>query len=107
MIFNDLPGAEVILPGLSDLQSGESNTIGALLIAIAATRLTEAGLDIPKHYLASEPELTLYARLQEERKDAYTYYNALLNRLISFCNALELSCKHQPSNTALEPTVQK
>lgn len=35
MSFNDLPGAEIILPGLSDLHSGESNTIGALLVAIA------------------------------------------------------------------------
>lgn len=90
MISNDLPGAELILPGLSDLQSGESNTIGALLIAIAATRLTEAGLDIQKYNLAPEPELMLYARLQEEREDAYIYYNALLNRLNSFCNALEI-----------------
>jgi len=71
MIFDDLPGAEVILPGLSDLQSVESNTIGALLIAIAALGLTEAGLDIQKYHLASEPELSLYARLQEERQDAY------------------------------------
>jgi hypothetical protein len=47
MSLNELPGAEIILPGLSDLHSGESNTIGALLVAIAATRLTEAGLDIP------------------------------------------------------------
>jgi hypothetical protein len=91
MSLNDLPGAEIILPGLSDLHNGESNTIGALLVAIAVTRLTEAGLDIPKDHLASEPELTLYARLQDERDDAYPYYNALLNRLNSFCNALEIS----------------
>jgi hypothetical protein len=53
MSLNDLPGAEIILPGLSDLHNGESNTIGALLVAIAATRLTEAGLDIPRCHLAS------------------------------------------------------
>jgi len=104
MNFNDLPGAEVVLPGLSDLQSGDSNSIGALLIAIAAMRLTEAGLDIEKYHLASEPELTLYAHLQEERQDAYPYYNALLSRLNSFCNALELNYKYNPSNNALEPT---
>jgi hypothetical protein len=107
MNLNDLPGAELILPGLSNLQNGDSNTIGALLIAIAATRLTEAGLDIQKYDLASEPEMTLYAHLQDEREDAYPYYNALLNRLNSFCNALELNYKHQPSNTALESTSQK
>lgn len=52
MNLNELPGAEIILPGLNDLHNGESNTIGALLIAIASTRLTEAGLDIPKDHLS-------------------------------------------------------
>ncbi|MDZ8257608.1 hypothetical protein [Nostoc sp. ChiQUE01b] len=98
MNLNELPGAEIILPGLSDLHNGECNTIGALLVAIAATRLTEAGLDIPKDRLVPEPELTLYDRLQDERDDAYLYYNALLNLLNSFCNALELSYKYKPSN---------
>jgi hypothetical protein len=104
MNLNNLPGAEIILPGLSDLHTGESNTIGALLVAIAATRLTEAGLDIPNYHLAPEPELTLYARLQNEREDAYPYYNALLNRLNSFCNALEISQKYKSSNTGLKRT---
>ncbi|BAY74354.1 hypothetical protein NIES25_07670 [Nostoc linckia NIES-25] len=98
MNLNELPGAEIILPGLTDLHNGECNTIGALLVAIAAGRLTQAGLDIPKDCLVSEPELTLYARLQDERDDAYVYYNALLNVLNSFCNALELSYKYKPSN---------
>ena len=96
MSLNELPGAELILPGLNDLHNGETHTVGALLVAIAATRLSEAGLDIPKEHLASEPELTLYARLQDERDDAYLYYNALLNRLNSFCNALELSYQYKP-----------
>ncbi len=107
MSLNDLPGAEIILPGLSDLHSGNSNTIGALLIAIAATRLTEAGLDIQNYHLAPEPELTLYARIQKEREDAYPHYNALLNRLNSFCNALELNYKYKLSNNALEPTSKR
>jgi uncharacterized protein len=89
--LNELPGAELILPGLEDLRNGRTNTVGALLIAIASIRLTTAGLDIPKVDLAPEPELALYALLQNERDDAYSYYNALLNRLNSFCCALELS----------------
>jgi hypothetical protein len=93
MILNELPGAELILPGLEDLHNGKTNTIGALLVAIAATRLIESGLDFPKDHLAPEPELTLYARLQDERDDAYLYYNALLSRLNSFCNGLELITK--------------
>jgi hypothetical protein len=94
MELNDLPGAELILPGLEDLYHGRNDTIGALLIAIASARLTEAGLDIPKQPLVSEPELALYAHLQNERDDAYSYYNALLNSLNSFCAALELKSKY-------------
>ncbi len=95
MSLAELPGAELILPGIDDLHNGETNTIGSLLVAIAATRLNEAGLNIPKDNLAPEPELALYALLQKERDDAYSYYNALLSRLNSFCNALELSYKYK------------
>jgi hypothetical protein len=95
MNLEELPGAELILPGIDDLHNGKTNTVGSLLIAIAATRLTKAGLDFPSSCLAPEPELTLYERLQEERSDAYSYYNALLSRLNSFCNALELSYKYR------------
>jgi hypothetical protein len=89
MELQELPGAELILSGLEDLHNGHSETVGALLIAIASTRLTEAGLNFSTSYLSPEPELTLYDRLQNERDDAYPYYNALLSSLNSFCNALE------------------
>jgi hypothetical protein len=95
MELNELPGSELILRGLEDLDRGRNNTIGSLLISIASIRLTEAGLDIPQVSLASEPELALYAYLQHDREDAYPYYNALLNSLNSFCAALELECKYQ------------
>ncbi|MGB3612381.1 MAG: hypothetical protein WBA10_01215 [Elainellaceae cyanobacterium] len=86
-----MPGAEFILLGLEDLHNGNFETIGALLIAIASTRLTEAGLNFSISHPISEPELTLHNRLQKERDDAYPYYNALLSSLNSFCNALELA----------------
>jgi hypothetical protein len=96
MELNELPGSELILPGLEDLRQGRNNTVGSLLIAIASVRLTAAGLDIPQAPLISEPELALYAHLRNERgSDAYSYYNALLNSLNSFCNALEVKFKHQ------------
>jgi hypothetical protein len=98
MNLNELPGAEFILPGLDDLHHGRNRTVGALLIAIAATRLTEAGLVFPTAKLASEPELTLYEQLQNEREDAYPYYNALLDSLNSFCSALEQANKYQKLN---------
>lgn len=93
MNLEDFPGAEFILPGVEDLQNGKSDSIGALLIAIASTRLATAGLDFPKENLLPEPELILYDRLQHERDDAYAYYNALLDSLNSFCHALELNDK--------------
>ena len=91
MELQELPGAELILSGVEDLNNGNSETVGALLIAIASTRLTEAGLNFSTSHPIQEPELTLYDRLQNERDDAYPYYNALLNSLNSFCNALELT----------------
>ena len=90
MNIDELPGADLILPGIDDLSRGRTNSVGALLIAIAFTRLSKAGLNIPKVSLAPNPELTLYAQLEAERADAYPYYNALLASLNSFCNALEL-----------------
>jgi hypothetical protein len=99
MNLSELPGADIILPGIDDLHNSKANTVGSLLIAIAATRLTKAGLHFPKDCLAQEPELTLYALLQEERSDAYYYYNALLKSLNSFCNALELSNKYRASDS--------
>jgi hypothetical protein len=80
MNLSDLPGSELILPGLDDLHNGKTNT--------------NAGLTFPKDHLVPEPELTLYARLQTERDDAYPYYNALLKSLNSFCHALELMNKY-------------
>lgn len=91
MDLRELPGAELILPGVEDLRNGKSDTVEALLIAIASTRLTKAGLQFPNTHLMPQPELTLYDRLQTERDDPYPYYNALLNSLNSFCNALELA----------------
>jgi hypothetical protein len=95
MELNELPGSELILPGLEDLSHGRNNTIGSLLISIASIRLTAAGLDIPQVSLLLEPELALYNHLQIDSDDAYSYYNALLNSLNSFCAALELKSKYQ------------
>jgi hypothetical protein len=106
MKLNELPGAELILPGLDDLRNGHTTTIGALLITIASQRLTAAGLDFPKDHLIPEPELALYAHLQRQRSDAYPYYNALLNSLNSFCNALELQ-RSQWSTTVRQTATQE
>ncbi|MDB9526136.1 hypothetical protein PN498_09075 [Oscillatoria sp. CS-180] len=90
MKLSALPGAELVLPGLKDLQNGKTDTVEALLVAIASTRLTQAGLDVPS-CLVAEPELALYGQLEDIRDDAYPHYNALLSSLNSFCNALEIT----------------
>jgi hypothetical protein len=35
MELNELPGSELILPGLEDLARGKNDTIGSLLISLA------------------------------------------------------------------------
>jgi hypothetical protein len=103
MELDELPGSELILSGLADLQQGRNNTVGSLLISIASIRLAAAGLNIPKGSLALEPELALYEYLQKNRDDAYAYYNALLNSLNSFCSALELKSKERDSKLKIVP----
>lgn len=88
--FDGLPGAELIEVGLADAASG-TESIAALLVAIAAPRLTRLGVDVPKGALVKgEPELALYRMLCEQSEpDPYSSYNALLRRLVSFEQALE------------------
>jgi hypothetical protein len=86
-----LPGAELVLRGVEDLRAGRQETVAALLVAIAEPRLRALGLDLPA---LPEPtrdrELVLYALLRDqEPADAYSRYNALLRRLISFEHSLE------------------
>lgn len=84
----DLPGGELVVPGLEDLRLGV-DSVAALLVAMAAGRLRDSGLDVPKK-LPSEPEITLFLRLGAEvGNEAHSRYNALVRRLISFEQALE------------------
>ena len=84
----DLPGAELVLPGLADLAAGR-DTVEALLVEIAAPRLRRLGIDVaPRDDL--EPERRLYLRLHAEQPEGvHARYNALIRRLIGFSQALE------------------
>ena len=87
--WGDLPGAELVRAGLNALERGEA-TVEALLVAIGASRLRHAGLDVPTLPAIQEPELALYAALcKTNRVDAHSAYNALIRRLVSFERALE------------------
>jgi hypothetical protein len=83
-----LPGGEYLAQGFADLAS-RKESIPALLLAIAAQRLTEAGLPLPA-IQGSDPELRLYRLLRTiHGDDAHSQYNAHLRRLSSLCHALE------------------
>ncbi len=82
-----LPGAEVVENGLAELHEGRE-TVGSLLVSIAATRLGSAGCTI--HDPLGEPEHRLYALLCRDGSDsAHARYNALLRRLSSYARAVE------------------
>ncbi len=85
-----LPGKARIEQGLRDLMRGESST-AALLVAVAATRLRDLGLRLPRDVaLPDEPDLALYQSLQGHPSgDPYVRYNALRRQLDSFISCLE------------------
>ncbi len=86
--LSPLPGAELVLAGLRDIEDGEES-IAALLVLIGAPRLRSLGVSVPAGDHAMSPEHRLYARLRaEDAPTAHSRYNALVRRLVSFERAL-------------------
>ena len=84
--YAGLPGADLIVEGLHDLEAGRES-VTSLLIEIGAPRLRALGVAVP--FTLPLPEHRLYARLaQHEPESAHSRYNALLRRLVSFERAL-------------------
>jgi hypothetical protein len=82
-----LPGGDLVAKGLLDLATS-SETVEALLVSIAATRLRNCGLAVGTPF--PDPEHRLYALIAREDPDsAHSRYNALLRRLTGFESALE------------------
>lgn len=91
----NLPGADLVAAGIAALRRRDFN-VEALLVAVGAPRLRRAGLDLPA--AAGEPdapELSLYAALRSRDGDAYSRYNALIRRLVSFERALETAKRRE------------
>ena len=88
--LESLPGWELVGPGLRDLRAGRISK-EAILVLIASPRLRHQGFEIQIPDGVQKPyEHALYSMLEEERGDgAYSYYNSLLRRLVSFENAIE------------------
>jgi hypothetical protein len=86
-----LPGAELVLKGIEDLDSGNI-TDAALLVLVAEPRLRALDIQLPgwRPNIAGPVEHALYSWLEEQPGiDAYSRYNSLLRRMNSFAHALE------------------
>lgn len=83
-----LPGSELVLKGLRDLEQGHES-IDSLLVLVGAPRLRSLGIAVPSSEHVVSPEHRLYARLTAEGpRTAHGRYNALVRRLVSFERAL-------------------
>ncbi len=88
VIYQALPGYDLIERGIADLAQG-SESVPAMLVSIGAFRLRRLGLPVPDCTIAS-PEIRLYEKLQESGPDAaHSRYNALIRTLVSFERAAE------------------
>jgi len=84
-----LPGAEIVLPGLDDLQAGRMST-NALAVRSAAPRLRELGFEADGFEGEVPAAHQLYQQLHQELGDAaHSRYNAILSRVTSFARAAE------------------
>jgi hypothetical protein len=84
--LDKLPGAEIVLPGIEDLEAGRE-TVNALAVSAAAAKL---GVDKLTNAADAEEPAThrLYQRLNIELGDAaHSRYNAILSRVASFARA--------------------
>jgi hypothetical protein len=84
-----LPGEDLIRAGVADLEAGRVS-VSACLAALAFPRLQRVGVlrAVPPS-LSVDVELQLYRLLRLTGGDAYSRYNALLRRLVSFEQALD------------------
>jgi hypothetical protein len=87
---DNLPGADLVRRGIDDLNHAHLS-IEALLVAIGSPRLRHLGFNLPAtDSLPQRPEHQLYALLEnDDERDAYSRYNALIRRLVSFERAME------------------
>jgi len=84
---SDLPGHDLVRAGLADLAAGRESE-ASLLIAMARTRLTALGFEVPDGG-GQRPAHRLYELLDARDSGAHTRYNALVGRIVSFSRAAE------------------
>jgi hypothetical protein len=97
--FERIPGFDLIKQGLLDISQEKLETIPALLLLSAQTKLASLGIPIvpsPEksiHRKKFPPHILLYQALGKTELDPYSAYNALRRRLASFCSIAENELK--------------
>ena len=88
--FAGLPGGDFVQCGLNDLVAGNLSE-SALLVLIAGPRLRRLAIDVPVPSDIQRPfEHRLYELLEGTHGErAYSRYNSLIRRIVSFSRALE------------------
>jgi hypothetical protein len=87
--LKSLPGAEIVLPGILDIEAGR-RSVNATAVQCAATRLRGVGLNAPGIDGEVPAAHRLYEQLAGELGDsAHSRYNAILARVASFAGAAE------------------
>jgi len=77
-----VPEADLVREGLADLAAGTVSP-QALLVSIAAPKLRQLGIDVPRPI--ADPDLKLYRVLAAVDADgAHSRYKALMGKLVSF-----------------------
>jgi hypothetical protein len=88
-VAEELPGAELVLGGIDDLRQGR-DTVAAALVRMAAPRLRDVGLDVPRTGDGGPAGHRLYELLaKDDPATAHSRYNALVARMVSFARAAE------------------
>ncbi len=89
--LKSLPGAEIVLAGIADLEAGRES-VNAIAVQCAAPRLRRLGLNAPSAEGDVPAAHELYSQLSSELGDgAHSRYNAILARIASFAGAAELA----------------
>jgi hypothetical protein len=91
-VFSSLPGAEIVLAGIKDIEVGR-RSVNAAAVRLASSRLRQLGLNAPVADDETPAAHQLFHQLSEDLGDnaAHARYNAILERVASFARAAELA----------------
>jgi hypothetical protein len=87
--WENMPGADAILPGLDDLKK-QRLTLAACLVSIAWPRIQAIDFSAVQHIQPlPQPEIQLYNFLGTQGGDTYGQYQSWIRRVIRFEHAID------------------